>query len=498
MRLPGGPIKPRCTGCQRLVYVYGQEREARVAAEARIVELEQVTRRDEQVEQLEGQVAERDRQLRELEKQIGELREENRRLKEQLARAERAAHVQAAPFRRPREKRQSAPRKPGRPKGHPAAFRPAPEQVDEEVTAPLEQCPQCGGPVEQVRPVTQIIEDIRVCVHRVQLTTHTGHCAQCGRVRSTHPTQVSTAQGAAGNQIGARALGLAAYLNKDLKLTLRKTCALLRQLGLSLTPGGLTHALARLGDRLAEPFGQLQQELRASPAVHADETGWWLEGRSAWLWDFTTPNLTLFTIDNRSQEVIRRVLGDDYAGVLISDCLASYNPHPGRKSKCVAHHLKAIQSARERTPGSDYLREMWLFWIAALKLHPRRKRLDPERYTAHVANLEHWLDQLLADPRDDPDEQRIANRFRKQRPHLLTFLHVPGVDPTNNLAERQLRPAVIARKLSAGNKTDRGRQTFEILASLAATCYQRQADFVDLVARAVTLATPPPTLPRPP
>lgn len=493
MRLPGGPIKPRCTGCQRLVYLYSQEREVRVAAEARVFELEQLARGHQEAEAAEG-----DPQHRELQQQLEELRRENTALKEQLARAERAAHVQAAPFRRPREKRKGAPRKPGRPKGHPAAFRRAPEQVDEEVTAPLEQCPQCGGPVEDVRPVTQVIEDIQVCVHRVQLTTHTGHCAECGQVRSTHPAQVSTAQGAAGSQIGARALGLAAYLNKDLKLTLRKTCALLKQLGLSLTPGGLTQALARVGDRLAEPFGQLQQELRASPAVHADETGWWLGGRSAWLWDFTTPNLTLFTIDNRSQEVIRRVLGDDYAGVLISDCLASYNPHPGRKSKCVAHHLKAIQSARERTPGSDYLRKMWLFWTAALNLHPLRERLDPERYAAHVAHLEHWLDQLLTDPRDDPDEQRIANRFRKQRPHLLTFLHVPGVDPTNNLAERQLRPAVIARKLSAGNKTDRGRQTFEVLASLAATCYQRQADFVDLVARAVTLATPPPTLPQPP
>jgi transposase len=476
-----------------LVYLYSQEREARVAAEARVAELEQLARRDQQAEAAEGA-----QQCRDLQEQIEELQRENTALKAQLAQAERAAHVQAAPFRRPRDKRKTAPRKPGRPTGHPPAFRRAPERVDEEVEVPLARCPDCGGPLENVRPVTQVIEDIEVCVRRVQLTTHTGQCGRCGRVRSTHPAQVSTAQGAAGTQIGARALGLAAYLNKDLKLTVRKTCALLKQLGLALTPGGLAQALARLGERLAEPFGQLQQELRASPVVHADETGWWLEGRSAWLWDFTTPNLTLFTIDNRSQEVIRRVLGDDYAGVLISDCLASYDPHPGRKSKCVAHHLKAIQSARERTPGSDYLREMWLFWTAALKLHPLGKRLHPERYAAHVAHLEHWLDQLLADPRDDPDEQRIANRFRKQRPHLLTFLYVPGVDPTNNLAERQLRPAVIARKLSAGNKTDRGRRTFEILASLAATCHQRGADFAELVARAATLATPTPALPRPP
>jgi len=366
------------------------------------------------------------------------------------------------------------------------------------VQVPLPQCPQCGGALTDVQPVTQVIEDLEVRVRRTRLTTHTGRCGRCGVVRSTHPAQVSTAQGAAGTQIGARAVGLAAFLNKDLKLTVRKSCALLKQFGLSLSPGGLTQALARASERLAEPFGQLQGELRASPAVHADETGWWLGGKGAWLWDFTTPTLTLYTIDNRSQEVIRRVLGDDYAGVLISDCLASYDPHPGRKSKCVAHHLKAIGAALERTPASFYLHEVRLFWQAALALHAQRPALEPTDYAARRAHLERWLDRLLAEAGEDPDEQRIASRFRKQRPHLLTFLDNPAVAPTNNLAERQLRPAVIARKLSAGNKTDRGRRTFETLASLAATCHQRGADFAQLVAQAVALHTPNPALPQPP
>jgi len=419
-------------------------------------------------------------------------------LKARIEQLERAAHVQAAPFRRPAEKRKTEPGKPGRPQGHPGAFRRAPEQVDEEASVPLERCPQCGGPVEDVRPVTQVIQEVEVRVRSLRLTTHTGSCPQCGRVRSTHPAQVSTAAGAAGTQIGARALGLAAYLSKDLKLPLEKVCAVLKQLGLSLTPGGLTQALARLADRLKGPFGQLHQELRASPAVHADETGWWLGGHSAWLWVFADPSLTLYTIDNRSQEVIRRILGDDYAGVLVSDCLSSYDPHPGRKSKCCAHHLKAIAEALQRTPESLYLQESRLFWQTALALHAQRPTLEPAEYAQRVAHLEAELDALLAEARDDPDEQRIANRLRKQRPHLLTFLYDADVAPTNNLAERQLRPAVIARKLSAGNKTDRGRQTFEILASLAATSHQRGADFAELVARAAILANPPPTLPQPP
>lgn len=485
MRLPGGSIHPECRGCQRLIYIYGQEREARVEAQEEAAALRT------QLEQLQDAAA-----------QIAEAREareaaeaEVARLMARVEQLQRAVHVQAAPFRRPPEKRKAEPGKPGRRKGHPGSYRPAPEQVDEEVSVPLEQCPECGGSVEDVRCVTQVIEDIVVRLHRLRLQTHTGRCGRCGAVASTHPAQVSTAQGAAGTQIGARALGLAAYLSKDLKLTTRSTCALLGQLGLSLSPGGLTQALDRMADRLAEGFAQLQRELRESPAVHADETGWWLGGESAWLWDFTNPNTTLYTIDNRSQQVIRRVLGDDYAGVLISDCLSSYDPHPGRKSKCCAHHLKAISEALERTGGNSYLREMRLLWDCALWLHRERPKREPLDYARRCAGLEQWMDRLLIEVGDDPDEQRIANRFRKQRPHLFTFLYDPHVAPTNNLAERQLRPAVIARKLSAGNKTERGKTTFEILASLAATCRQRDADFAQLVARAAAIGRAPPPLP---
>lgn len=488
MRLPGGSIEPGCKGCQRLVFLYDREREARVSAEGEVAGLR------EQLTRWKGAVAayEQEREARVA------AEAEVVALKEQLAEAERAAHVQAAPFRRAPERRKTAPGKPGRRKGHPPAHRRAPEQVDAQVRVPLAQCPKCGGRLADVRPVTQVIEDLEVRVRRLRLITERGSCARCGRVQSSHPAQVSTAQGAAGTQIGARALGLAAYLNKDLKLTVRKSCALLRQLGLTLTPGGLTQALARVSQRLVVSFEQLQQELRTSPAVYADETGWWLGGRSAWLWDFTTPNLTLYTIDNRSQQVIRRILGDDYGGVLISDCLPSYDPHPGRKSKCCAHHLKAVNSALQRTPASLYLRDIRLFWKAALALQAQRETLQPLDYANRCAYLERWLERLLGAAGDDPDERRIANRFRKQRPQLLTFLYDPHVAPTNNLAERQLRPAVIARKLSAGNKTDRGRRTFEILTSLAATCQQRGANFVDLVARAASLSNPPPTLPRPP
>ena len=99
-------------------------------------------------------------------------------------------------------------------------------------------------------------------------------------------------------------------------------------------------------------------------------------------------------------------------------------------------------------------------------------------------------DQLLAKAPVDAAEKKIRNRLVKHKPHLLRCLDDPDVEPTNNRAERALRPAVIARKLSCGNKTDRGKQAFEILTSLAVTAHQRGQDFVDLLRKKLPLAAP--------
>ena len=438
---------------------------------------------------------------RELRKQVEALTEllaeqgrVNAGLQARLDASEQEAHRQAAPFRRPEKKRKDEKEKPGRKKGHPPAYRQAPPTVDETVEVPLECCPHCSGPVENVRAIHQIIEDIPpIVIRRLRLTTYRGHCSRCGCVHSTHPEQVSTATGAARTHLGRNALALAADLNKHFGITMRKTCAILEEhFGLRITPGGLSQALDRIADKLYPTYEQIVSSLRQSPAVHADETGWWLGGKSAWLWVFTTPKLTAYVIGNRSQQVIRNILSDEYDGVLTSDCLSSYDPHPGRKSKCVAHHLKAISEGLERMLDSPYLKDLRSFFHVAIFWHGLRGELDPAQYWSGVTHLDRRIDVLLAMPHSHPEEIRIANRLRKHRPHLLTFLFVEGVDPTNNLAERQLRPAVIIRKLSAGNKTDRGKRTLQVLTSLAATCRQQGQSFAETVAARLSLGLPPP------
>jgi transposase len=179
-------------------------------------------------------------------------------LEEALEAAQRAAHRQAAPFRIEPQKRAVAPKRPGRKRGHPGAFRHKPDHIDEDIEVQLCSCPHCGGmQFNNQSQIEQFIEDIPPVRPRVtRLRTYEATCVGCGQsVRSSHPLQMSLATGAAGVHLGPRALALAADLNKAKGLSMRKTCAVLRDcFGLQLSSGGLSQALDRLACQSKTPI----------------------------------------------------------------------------------------------------------------------------------------------------------------------------------------------------------------------------------------------------
>jgi transposase len=427
-------------------------------------------------------------QLDQLTREIGQLRD-------QLEGAQAEAARQAAPFRRP-ERLKKPPdqhKKPGRPAGHIGAHRRMPP-IDRHETVPLPCCPCCGGAIHDVEAVEQVIEEIppvKPVVYKI--VTYRATCDRCGEVCSRHPLQTSDATGAAGVHLGPRAVALAVTLNKHHGLTMRRTCKILRELaGLDLTAGGLSQMIDRMADRVEGDYERLVNQIRGSPAVNADETSWWVGGPGWWLWTFTCPEVTVYRVDeSRASKVVDQVLGEDFAGVLVSDCLSSYNVATCRKHKCIAHHLRAIEAAL-RLPGTkdpSYLRQWKLLLKSVIVLHRlwEQKVLSDADIAAKRLAAEAWIDQLLACTPTQCGDARIKNRLSKQRSHLLGCLKDVRVEPTNNRAERSLRPAVIARKLSCGNKTDRGRRSWEVLASLGATYHQTSRDFVSFLAHRAAL-----------
>ncbi|HEY2307932.1 MAG TPA: IS66 family transposase [Streptosporangiaceae bacterium] len=437
-------------------------------------------------------------QVAALEQTVRDLLDQNRQLQEKLDEQARAAARQAAPFRRRQSQKvpEGSRKRPGRPPGHPGVHRAVPGHVDDHVNVPLTGCPHCGGPVTAVEAIEQFIEEIPpVRPHVTHRVTYRGCCATCGEVHSAHPLQTSTATGAARTQLGPRARALAAALNKQFGLTMRKTCRVLQLVaGLALSPGGLAQAVQRTAARVQPAFDSLVTEVRAAAAVFADETSWYVGAPGYWLWTFTTADATVYHVDSsRGRQVVLDTLGEDFAGILVSDCLASYENLPYRMHKCIGHHQKAIAEARGRPDTKDpgYLNEWKLLLTMVNALWKHRADLGAEEFARQRGHLEAWLDRLLAEPRAQPGDVAIQQRIGKRRGVVLGCLDDPAAEPTNNRAERSLRdPGVIARKVSCGNKTEAGKAAWERLTSLAMTCQQRGHDFVSWLAACLPLDAP--------
>jgi transposase len=219
--------------------------------------------------------------------------------------------------------------------------------------------------------------------------------------------------------------------------------------------------------------------------VFVDETSWYVGAPGSWLWVFTTDTTTVYKVESsRGRDVVTDTLGEDFTGVLVSDCLANYENVPYRTHKCIAHHLKAIALARKRpdTGDTSYLDQWRLFFQTVIGFHRARPHRSNEEFAKARRHLEARLERLLATPRTQAGEVAIQNRIGKRRGSILACLYEPAAEPTNNLAERDLRPAVIARKISCGNKTEAGRRSFAVLRSVATSCWKRGHDVVSYLA----------------
>jgi hypothetical protein len=304
---------------------------------------------------------------------------------------------------------------------------------------------------------------------------------------STHPRQVSFAGGAAGTHLGARALAAACWLKHGLGLSFAKTSEALRQMGgIAASPGALAQIFQRSARKLENDYEALREKLLQSPSVHADETGWYVGKRGKSLWVFCNAQGSYYqVVESKNREKLNEVIPPDWPGVLVSDCLSVYDGATPNQQKCYAHHLKAIKQAVEAGGLMEKDSFLWrcrhLLRTAMTQARGWQKRSPPQK-REQLRALKHAAEVLLGKPIvDRPQEEAVRARLHKQKDHLFVFLERPGVEATNNLAERQLRPAVIARKISCGQRTWKGASSWQVLSSLAASAKQTAGSFMDLV-----------------
>jgi hypothetical protein len=279
------------------------------------------------------------------------------------------------------------------------------------------------------------------------------------------------------SRIGVRLASLIGTLRTSARLPLAAIQRLLAQVwALRLSLGGLQDILARLRGQLAPVRAALSAQTRASPAQHMDETGWRQDGQNGYLWVQATDGPTatrLYTFHpSRAGQVARDLLGA-FTGVLSTDFYVAYDQYAGPKQRCWAHLLRDAHTLGEDYPDRPDIQD----GVGTLQtLFTQARALDltgctaPERarVARHLERRTRLLARCYRKTADHP-AQVLATRLHRYESELFEFLRTPGVSPTNNLAERAVRPQVIARKISGGSRSAAGSAIRCDLASVFST-----------------------------
>ena len=398
---------------------------------------------------------------------------------------------------RRKQKKRDGDGKPGRKKGEgPFSRRSSPPPEDyttqERVAVKETACPECSGALQADGYETVTTTDIPRQQKPIVKAYHIAmcRCGSCGkRVRAQHPDVAEDQRGATAHRLGQNILAVAWWLHYELGLPFRKLPVLLKQLyGLKVTQSALTQSALKAAEgSLSQQYAGLREDIVGSTVVHTDDTGWSIKGVQAWLMVFSSAKTLYYQIRKRHRnEEVREVLAEEFGGVLVTDRFSSYDATSLSgiaQQKCMAHILRNIKDHLIDQPlvARSYPRRLLETFKEAVALHGDfiAGRVDAERYTKESGRLLDRLDRLLSPRRLQNAANARLHRglfWHHERGSLLRFLKDPSIPSTNNEAERSLRPAVIARKVSHSSGSDRGAESHSIFSSLFGTLKRRGMD----------------------
>lgn len=407
--------------------------------------------------------------VEELEAEVAQLREENLRLRKGGGGTPLA--VKAS--RKPREKKQRKRRQ--------QSFVRRREAPDEVRHHAAENCPDCGrklsgGWPHRSRQTIEIVLQQRVVEHVLWRRW----CGVCKK-QVLPEVEASTFQAQGRRRFGASVQAVVATLHIAGRIPMRMVKRLLRELfGLHISEGEVVELLAGAKQAGETELKELLEQVRGSPAVCGDETGWREDGQNGYLWGFFTPTVRYFVYRrSRGGQIPVEVLGEEFDGVVTCDFYGGYN-RLGVLQRCWVHLLRDAKELAELNADRPEVAA----WVASLtELYREAKAFShPKARVRQQARREFERQaKALAHPyaADEHAPQRVlANRIVKHGHELFVFVADPAVPAENNLAERSLRHSVIARKISGGTRSDTGSKTRMGLMSLFGTWAAQEKNLV--------------------
>ena len=344
----------------------------------------------------------------------------------------------------------------------------------------LAHCPQCQVPLVGGRVCgrRQVITLPRV---RARVTEHVvleRTCPQCQQRWAPKPDWGAHTVGR--QRMGVSVQSEVSVLREECRLPFGVIQRYLKgRYGLHLSVGELVALVRGVAVRGQWEYRQLKQEIRDSPVVYGDETGWRENGRNGYLWSFSTPRVRYFLYrPSRAGAVVEEVLGEEFDGVLVSDFYGAYNMYQGPHQRCWVHLLRAIHQLKERDP-QDLALAQWAQGVREVydraQAYPGPDPGLPKVVQRAQRETQQWKYQQelwsICQPhiRTEALMSVLCQRVERFLPELFTFVAQPQVAADNNAAERSLRPPVVSRKISGGTRSPQGSETKSVLASLFGT-----------------------------
>lgn len=416
------------------------------------------------------------------------LRAEIAALRAELARSNRKATRNSSNSSQPpsfdfgrknrrRDKRKPSERKPGGQPGHKKASRDLkpPDEVDELQICRPEACGCCGGRLVGQDPDPwrhQVTEIPPVCPIVTEYQLHTLTCGNCGAA-----TRAKLPEGVSEGCFGPRVQATIAQMTGVLRVSRRSVQSFLADsFGLQMSLGAISKQESIASMALIGPVSEALEYVRNADVVHADETSWRERGQRTWLWAAVTDMVATFLIrPSRGRDVAQELLGQRESGITVSDRYGAYSwIEAEHRQLCWAHLIRDFRRIEESggkaaRVGKRLLEcseELFAAWGQV-----RDGTLPHEKLAAVTADIPERVRKWLKKGAKCKDSgvDGLCRGILREEPSMWTFVNRPGVEPTNNDAERAIRPAVLLRKCSQGTQSYRGNLFVERLQTVSAT-----------------------------
>jgi transposase len=400
------------------------------------------------------------------------------------------------PPEHPRPRRPPSGRRRGGQPGHPGQTRMLVPVEEVDVVIPLkpEQCARCQQPLWGDDPQPQRHQVLEIPPLKPVVSEYQWHqlvCPACGdTTRAAWPAGVPT------GTYGPRVQAIAALCTGAYRLSKRTTQHLLEDLfGVTMSLGTVSTLEAATAQAVAAPVAEARAYVQQQARVSVDETGWRQGNQRAWLWVAVTTWVTVFLVRlSRSGRVARELLGETFQGILVTDRFSAYNWYPVRwRQLCWAHLLRDIEAMIGRGGRSQeigealrgHVRQMFHWWHRV-----RDGTLKRSSFRSYMTPVRREVERLLeAGSRCGvPKTEGVCRDILKRREALWTFVHLEGVEPTNNASERAIRPGVLWRKGSFGTQSAQGSRFVEAMMTVVATLKQQHRNPLDYLTAACEAA----------